>query len=138
MKKIYFLSILLMLSCIIYAQAPVHLTDQTFKTKVFNYEKDKEWKYQGNLPAIVDFYADWCGPCKRVAPILEQLSKEYKGKIIVYKVNTDNNPNVSSFFGITSIPSFLFIPASGKPQFTTGAISKDSFKEYIANVLKVK
>ena len=88
----------------------VHLTTEDFKEKVFNYETGKEWKYEGNLPAIIDFYADWCSPCKMVAPILEDLAREYSGKIMVYKVNTENEQELASVFGIQSIPTFLFIP----------------------------
>ncbi|MDP4223791.1 MAG: thioredoxin, partial [Bacteroidota bacterium] len=91
----------------------VHLTTQDFKDKIFNYDKSKEWKYEGNLPAIVDFYADWCMPCKMVAPVLEELAQEYAGKILVYKVNTEDEQELASVFGIQSIPTLLFIPKEG-------------------------
>src|SRR5574340_1273625 len=91
----------------------VHLTTQEFKEKVFNYETSKEWKYAGSLPAIIDFYADWCGPCKMVAPVLEELSEVYKDKLVIYKVNTEKEMELASVFGIQSIPTFLFIPAEG-------------------------
>ncbi len=111
------------------------LTKETFKTKVFDYEANKEWKYSGELPAIVDFYADWCGPCKMVSPVLEQLSKEYAGKLNIYKVDTDAEQELAGLFGIQSIPSILFIPKEGKPQMAVGAMSKEGFKEAIDSVL---
>lgn len=113
-----------------------HLTKDTFKTKVFDYEKNTDWKFTGELPAIVDFYADWCGPCKMVAPILEDLSKEYAGKIDIYKVDTEAEQELAAVFGIRSIPSILFIPKNGRPQMAQGALPKDSFKEIIKNVFE--
>ena len=112
-----------------------HLTAQTFKEKVFNYETNKEWKYAGTQPCIIDFYADWCGPCKAVAPILEELSDEYKGKITVYKVDTDAEQELAGVFGIRSIPSILFVPMTGQPQMSVGAMSKDGFVDAINNIL---
>jgi thioredoxin 1 len=113
----------------------VHLTSQDFKEKVFNYETGEEWKYEGTLPAIVDFYADWCSPCKMVAPILEDLALEYAGKIIVYKVNTENEQELASVFGIQSIPTLLFIPAEGQPQAAMGALPRQTFEKVIKDVL---
>lgn len=112
-----------------------HLTAQTFKEKVFNYDVNKDWKFEGDLPAIVDFYADWCGPCKAVSPILEELSNEYAGKIHIYKVDTDKEQELASVFGIRSIPSILFIPKEGQPQMSMGAMPKESFKQAIDEVL---
>jgi thioredoxin len=114
-----------------------HLTTETFKEKVFNYEKNAEWKFEGTRPAMVDFYADWCGPCKMVAPILEELSKEFDGKIDIYKVNTDQEQELSSAFGIQSIPSLLFIPMGEQPQMAMGALPKETFKKAIKDVLHV-
>lgn len=114
-----------------------HLTKDDFIGKVFDFETKKEWDYKGELPAIVDFYADWCGPCKMVTPVLESLSKEYDGKLKVYKVNTDKEPELSAVFGIQSIPSFLFIPVVGQPQMAMGALPKASFQSAIKDVLKV-
>lgn len=111
------------------------LTKETFKTKVFDFESKKEWKYTGELPAIIDFYADWCGPCKMVTPVLEEISKEYAGKIQVYKIDTDAENELAGAFGIQSIPSILFIPKEGKPQMAVGAMSKEGFREAIDNVL---
>src|SRR6185312_15984501 len=115
--------------------ATIQLTTQGFKEKVFNYETEQDWKYNGELPAIIDFYADWCGPCKMVAPILEDLSKEYEGKISVYKVDTDKEQELASVFGIRSIPSILFIPKDGKPQMAAGAMPKEGFVEAINSLL---
>ncbi len=113
----------------------VHLTAQDFKDKVFNYETGKEWKYEGTLPAIIDFYADWCQPCKMVAPVLEDLALEYAGKIMVYKVNTENEQELASVFGIQSIPTILFVPREGQPQAAMGALPKHTFDKVIKDVL---
>lgn len=114
-----------------------HLTIETFKEKVFNYEQNKEWKFEGSKPCLVDFYAEWCGPCKQVAPVLEELAKEYGETIDIYKVNTEQQQELSSVFGIQSIPSLLFIPKEGQPQMAQGALSKDSFKQAFKDVLGV-
>jgi len=117
--------------------ATIQMTTQDFKDKVFNYETEQEWKYQGELPAIIDFYADWCGPCKMVAPVLEELSKEYEGKLVIYKVNTDIEQELSSVFGIQSIPTILFIGADGEPMMQPGAFPKHVFKQVIEEKLLV-
>jgi thioredoxin 1 len=114
-----------------------HLTKDTFRAKVFDFETNKDWKFAGELPCIIDFYADWCGPCKMVAPILEDLSKEYAGKVNVYKVDTEQEQELASMFGIRSIPSILFVPTDGKPQMAMGALPKESFKDAIKSVLGV-
>lgn len=111
--------------------ATTHLTAQDFKDKVFNYETEQEWSYKGELPAIVDFYADWCGPCKAVAPVLEELSEEYKDKIVVYKIDTDKEMELSSLFGIQSIPTLLFIPTKGNPMIQKGALPKNILQQVI-------
>jgi thioredoxin len=107
------------------------LTKETFLTKVFDYEKNQDWKYEGDLPAVIDFWAPWCGPCKMVGPILEELSEEYKGKINVYKVNTDEEQELGAVFGIRSIPSLLFVPKEGQPKMAVGALPKESLKQAI-------
>lgn len=112
-----------------------HLTKETFLQKVFNYEVNKEWKFEGGLPCIIDFYADWCQPCKMVAPILEELSKEYEGKINIYKVDTEDQQELAAAFGIRSIPSMLFCPKDAQPQMAQGALPKESLKEAIDKVL---
>jgi thioredoxin 1 len=112
-----------------------HLTKETFLKKVFNFETQNEWKYEGNLPCLIDFYADWCGPCKMVAPILEELSTEYEGKINIYKVDTEAEQELAAAFGIKSIPSLLFCPMDGKPQMAMGALPKQAMKDAINDVL---
>jgi len=113
------------------------LTRETFKEKIFDYEKNTEWNYKGTLPAIIDFYADWCGPCKMVAPVLAELSAEYEGRVAIYKVNTDQEPELSGAFGIQSIPSILFIPKDEKPSMAAGALPKKALQDIIRDVLKV-
>ena len=115
-----------------------HLTLETFKEKIFDYENNEKWNYKGEVPAIIDFYADWCGPCKQVAPIMEELANEYDGKVLIYKVDTDAQHQLAGMFGIRSIPSILFIPKDGQPQMTTGALPKASFVKIIEDVLKVQ
>lgn len=112
-----------------------HLTKETFLQKVFDYENKTDWEYQGELPAIIDFYADWCAPCRIVAPILEELAEEYKDKIVIYKIDTEEEQELAAVFGIRSIPSILFIPKHDKPQMAVGALPKDTFKEIIEDVL---
>lgn len=115
-----------------------HLTLETFKVKVFDFEKNKEWKFEGGKPCLVDFYADWCGPCKMVAPVLEELQSEYKGKVDIYKVDTEKQQELAAVFGIRSIPSLLFIPLNGTPQLAAGAMSKEHFVKAFDEVLGVK
>ncbi|GAB4287929.1 MAG: hypothetical protein Kow0098_05130 [Ignavibacteriaceae bacterium] len=112
-----------------------HLTKQTFLEKIFNYESNKDWKYEGELPAVVDFWAPWCGPCRVVGPVLDELSKEYQGKVNFYKVNTDEEQELGSVFGIRSIPSLLFIPKDGQPKMAVGALPKETLKEVIEKEL---
>ena len=112
-----------------------YLTKETFLEKVFDYEKNQEWKFEGTLPCLIDFYADWCGPCKMVAPILEELSKEFEGKINIYKVNTEVEQELAATFGIQSIPSLLFCPKEGKPQMAMGALPKQAMTDAINEVL---
>lgn len=114
-----------------------HLTKESFLEKVFDYEKNKEWKFEGELPAIIDFYADWCGPCKMVAPILDELAEEYDGKINIYKIDTEAEQELAGTFGIRSIPSMLFIPINDKPRMSVGALPKDGIKEAMKEVLSV-
>lgn len=117
----------------------VHITKADFLKKVYDFEKNPdEWKYLGSQPAIVDFYADWCGPCRQLSPVLDELAKEYSGKLTIYKVNVDNERGLATFFGIRSIPTLLFIPMKGKPQRSLGALSKTELKGLIKDVLKVE
>jgi len=114
-----------------------NLTKKDFLEKVFNYETQESWKYEGTEPAIIDFWASWCGPCKMVAPILEEISKDYAGKVNVYKVNTEEEQELAGTFGIRSIPSLLFIPLEGKPQMAVGALPKDALKKAIEDVFNI-
>ena len=117
----------------------IHLTKSDFLSKVANYETDPtDWKYLGDKPALIDFYADWCGPCKAVAPVLEELAKEYDGEIYIYKIDTEAELELSALFGIRSIPSLLFIPMNGTPQMAQGALPKNALKEAIDKVLLEK
>jgi len=141
-KIIYAIIIMLSFAILLIAEKPEakpeHLTLETFKEKVFDFEANKEWKFKGEIPAIIDFYADWCGPCKRVAPIMEELAIEYDGKVKIYKIDTEVERELAGMFGIRSIPSILFIPVEGQPQMTTGALPKENFVQMIKEVLKVK
>jgi len=117
----------------------IHLTKEAFMQKVANFEANpKDWKYLGDKPCIIDFYADWCGPCKAVAPILEELAKTYDGQIYVYKINTDQEQELAGAFGIRSIPSLLFVPMDGKPQMSVGALPKAQMIEAIDRILLEK
>ncbi|MBD3636220.1 MAG: thioredoxin [Crocinitomicaceae bacterium] len=113
----------------------VNLTAQKFRDEVFDYTTDKEWKFKGDKPAIIDFYADWCGPCKMVAPILEELSTEYKDSVTIYKVDTEVEQELSAIFGIRSIPSLLFIPMDKQPMMQAGALPKPTLKKVIEEEL---
>jgi thioredoxin 1 len=114
------------------------LTNAEFKKNVFNYEVNKEWKFEGKLPVIIDFYASWCGPCRQLSPRVEEIAKEYAGKIIVYKVDTDAEQELSQNLGIQSLPTLLFIPMKGKPQATMGAVPKETLVKAVQEVLLVK
>jgi len=114
----------------------IKLNKADFLTKVVNYETNpKEWKYLGDKPAVIDFYADWCGPCRMVAPVLEELAKEYDGKIYIYKIDTEAEQELAAIFGIRSIPSILFIPMTGQPQMAQGALPKSELKKAIDSLL---
>ena len=110
---------------------PENLTKQSFVEKVFDFEKNSEWKYQGELPCVIDFWAPWCGPCRAVGPVIEELSKEYDGKVNFYKINTDDEQELAGAFGIRSIPSLLFVPMTGQPKMAVGALPKNALKEAI-------
>ena len=115
-----------------------NLTRETFLEKVFNYTENKDWKFEGDKPALIDFYADWCGPCKMLAPILEELSEEYGEKINIYKIDTEAEQELAAAFGIRSIPSMLFCPMDAEPQMANGALPKAELERVIADVLKVE
>jgi thioredoxin 1 len=111
--------------------ATIHLTAQDFKDKVFNYETEQEWNYKGDKPAIIDFYATWCAPCRSIAPVLEELSDEYKDQLVIYKIDTDSEAELSSLFGIQSIPTLLFIPVNGNLMVQKGAVPKNILQQVI-------
>ncbi|HOI86937.1 MAG TPA: thioredoxin [Lentimicrobium sp.] len=114
----------------------IQMNKAMFLERVFNYEKSPDkWIYEGNKPCIIDFYADWCGPCKRVAPIMAELAEQYKDQIVVYKVDTDKERELAQVFGIRSIPSILFCPAEGQPQMTAGALPKAEFEKMVKEIL---
>ena len=114
----------------------IHLTKAEFLSKVANFETNPtEWKYLGDKPALIDFYADWCGPCKAIAPVLEELAAEYGDRIYIYKINTETEPELAALFGIRSIPSLLFVPMNAQPQMAAGALPKQQLKEAIDNLL---
>lgn len=115
-----------------------HLTKQTFIEKIFDYENSNEWNYKGTKPAIIDFYADWCGPCKMVSPILEEIAKEYEGLIDIYKIDTEAEQELAMVFGISSIPSILFIPVNDRPQMAVGAFPKDGFIKAIEDIFNLQ
>jgi len=116
----------------------VSLTNEMFKKKIFNYDLSKEWKFEGDMPVIIDFYATWCGPCRMLSPRVEAIAKQFAGKIRVYKVDTDEEQLLSQTFGISGLPTLLFIPMEGQPQASSGLISKDDLVKAVNNVLKVK
>ncbi|BCR20674.1 thioredoxin [Borrelia miyamotoi] len=115
----------------------VSLTKQEFIDRVFDYQNNKEWSFKGSKPAVIDFYADWCGPCKMLAPIYDELSKKYGDKIDFYKVNTDKEHEVSMALGVQSLPTILFIPIGQKPKLSVGFIQKDSFEETMKDLFKI-
>lgn len=116
-----------------------HLTKETFKLKVMDYEKNpKQWVFEGDKPCIIDFYADWCKPCKMIAPIMDELATEYAGQINIYKVDTEDQRELASVFGISSIPYVLFVPAQGQPSAQRGALPKESYKKIIDEFLLKK
>lgn len=114
------------------------LTVETFKSKIFNYDLHKEWKFSGSRPAIVDFYADWCGPCKMLAPILDEVAEEYKGRVDIFKIDTEATPELASIFGIKGIPSLLFVPLNGEPAMNAGLIPKETFEQAIADIFEIQ
>jgi thioredoxin 1 len=116
----------------------VQLTNESFKKMIFNYDVNKTWKFEGTKPVIIDFYADWCPPCRQLSPLVEEIAKEYEGKIIVYKVNTDKEKVLTQSLGISSLPTLLYIPAKGKPQVTLGMIPKETIVKNINEILLIK
>ena len=113
------------------------LTVETFKQKVFDFEENKEWTYKGDKPAVIDFYADWCGPCKAQAPIIDELASEYDGKVDFYKIDTEKEQNLAAMFGIQSIPSLLFVPKDAQPQMNMGMLPKENLISAMSSVFGI-
>ena len=117
---------------------PIHLSEADFKNNVFDFTKGGNWQYKGDKPCIIDFYADWCGPCRMIAPYMEEMAATYKNDIYVYKVNTDYAQTLAQYFGINSIPAVMFVPMSGEPQMAVGANEKSFYTDMVKKVLLVK
>ncbi|MCK9611839.1 MAG: thioredoxin domain-containing protein [Bacteroidales bacterium] len=117
--------------------SPISINENEFKQKIHDFTK-KDWKYLGDKPCLVDFYADWCAPCRRLSPILEQIASEYAGKLYIYKINTDKNKSVSSYFGISSIPAVMLCPMMNQPQMMVGLYPKEEYIKAIAQVLGIQ
>lgn len=113
------------------------LKADSFKEKVFDFEQSKEWKFKGPRPAIIDFYADWCGPCRALAPILENVATTYSGLVDVYKIDTEASPELAALFGIRGIPSILFVPMEGEPAMSTGVMPEESFANAITDLFQI-
>lgn len=113
----------------------IELTEAEFKTAIFDYTKNDDWKYEGDLPAVIDFYATWCGPCKMMSPVMETLAGEYEGRVRIYKVDVDKERRLAALFGVRSIPTFIFIPRTGKPQHATGAMGIDDMRKIVDGTL---
>ena len=114
------------------------LNKATFKQKIFNFEDNKEWGFLGSKPAIIDFYADWCGPCRALAPVLERVSQKYAGKVDIYKVDTERDPELAGMFGVRGIPALLFIPQKGSPTMSAGFMPEEGFEKAIEQIFKIK
>ena len=137
MKKKLIFALLLLLGTAFsaHAQATHYLTTQDFKQRIFNYTTDTAWHYRGELPCVIDFYADWCGPCRRLSPILEELAEEHCDQVLFYKVNVDREKELAYFFQASSIPMLLFIPRSGMPRVAKGLLPKEQLEHLIQTIL---
>jgi thioredoxin len=114
------------------------LTEADFKKMIFDYEKNEEWKFEGDKPVIIDFYADWCAPCRQLSPLVDSIAEEYSGKIAVYKVDTEKEKMLAQGLGITGLPTLLFIPAEGMPRASMGLISREDMLKAINDILLIK
>ncbi len=137
MKRIVILAsiFLSMLSHFVAAEEVQYLTTEEFKRVVFDYTTQNQWQYKGTKPCIIDFYTTWCGPCKKLAPVMEELAEKYCDQIVIYKIDTERERELSAYFGIRSIPTLLFCPLNEKPQIAQGALPKDVLEQAIQEVL---
>ena len=135
MRKLFFIALLGMFSLGICADDVVYLTTEQFKARIFDYKNEKDWKYKGNKPCIIDFYTTWCGPCKRLAPIMEELSQTYCDKVVFYKADTERERELAYVFNISSIPQVLYIPVEGKPMLLKGLYPKEEIVKIIEEFL---
>ncbi len=135
MKKSIIISLLALIGIMpIFAEVN-QMTTAQFKDRIYDYSSSAEWKFKGKKPVIIDFYTTWCGPCKRLAPIMEELSEKYKGRVVFYKVDIEKEPELAAKFQISSIPQVLYIPMKGKPQKLVGLYPKDQIEEIITQFL---
>lgn len=137
-RKLILLALVAIFALTATAQTVNYLSTEQFKAKVFDYTTEKEWKYKGDKPCIIDFYTTWCGPCKRLAPIMEELAKQYAGKVYFYKVDVEQEREVAQAFGISSFPRILYIPVTGKPMMQIGLQPKENIEEIIDDNLLIK
>ena len=139
MKKIILAALGLFIgTSFLFSQTVTFLDEASFKSNVWNYEQNSQWKFEGDKPMIIDFYADWCRPCKMIAPHLDAIQSEYGNKLQVYKINTDKNPGLANLFKVRSIPTLLFIPADGNYKQIVGYRDKQQFEELVSSVLKIE
>lgn len=141
MKKAIILVITLFFATALFSvkgQTVKNLTTKEFKEQVWDFEKNKDWKYEGDKPAIIDLYANWCPPCKKLSPILEEIQKQYGKKIQIYKVDVDKEPQLAQLFNASSIPMMIFVPKSGKPFAVTGLRPQEQIEQIIAEKLEIK
>lgn len=134
-KRVFFIILMLTIMLPMVAQEVIHLTTEQFKEKIFDYTTEKDWKYKGDRPCVIDFYAKWCGPCKRLAPIMDTLSHLYKDQVVFYKVDTDKEPELVHVFQIKSIPLVLYVPMEGKPWLSEGLYPQENIEEIIQTYL---
>jgi thioredoxin len=134
-KRVFFIILMLTIMLPMVAQEVIYLTTEQFKERIFDYTKEKDWKYKGDKPCVVDFYTTWCGPCKRLAPIMDTLSHLYKDQVVFYKVDTDRERELAYVFQISSIPQVLYVPMEGKPWLLKGLYPQENIEEIIQTYL---
>lgn len=136
MRKIFFLLVLSLLTAMpVTAEDVRYITTEQFRERIFDYTKEKEWSYKGEKPCVIDFYTTWCGPCKRLAPIMEEMSQQYCDRVVFYKADTERERELAYVFGISSIPQVLYIPAEGKPMLLKGLYPKEEIVKIIDEFL---